>query len=184
MLPITVGMTYTHLPRELSSGSWPAGPFDRGTEHERAHARLVAQLAAALTGRREQLQLSRAALARRAGVAAHTVGRIEAGQSWPDLGVVARLAHVLGLTLSIDSSGWTEALPAQRTPPSAEHTGGGLAGGPLELGLGRGDSVTSAHVIEAVLHHAPAVRREVERLTRRRADPPPQPATSRTGTRL
>lgn len=126
-----------HAPaRELSSGSWPAGPFDRGSEFELAHARLVAQLATALTGRREQLQLSRAALARRAGVAAHTVGRIEAGQSWPDLGLVARLAHVLGPTLTIDSSGWAETLPTQRTPPAAEHTSEGLAGGPLALGLG------------------------------------------------
>ena len=176
-------MTCAHLPAALSSGSWPAGPFDRGTEFEQAHARLVAQLAAALVERRTQLQLSRAALARRAGVAAHTVGRVEAGQTWPDLAVIARLAHVLGLTLSIDGSGWAEALPTQRTPPAAEQAAAAPAE-PLELGLGRSDAVTSAHVIEAVLHHSPAVRREVDRLARRRNDPRPQPTLRRTGTRL
>ena len=127
---------------------------------------------------------SRSSLARRAGVAAHTVGRLDAGQTWPDLAVVARLAHVLGLTLSIDGSGWAEALPAQRTPPGTERVAADPAAEPLQLGLGRSDAVTSAHVIEAVLHHSSAVRREVERLTRRRNDPRPQPTTRRTGTRL
>ena len=175
-------MKYERLPWQVSSGAWPAGPFDVGTDtFEQSHARLVAQLAATLVERRKHLQLSRAALARRAGVAAHTVGRIESGQTWPDLGVFARLAHVLGMELGLVGSGWVEAGPAT-TAPAAPPTPVKESAPPLELGLGRSDSVTSAHVIEAVLHHSPSVRREVERLSRARQPAPRM--TRHTGTRL
>ncbi|MGZ6833872.1 MAG: hypothetical protein ACXVGN_12070, partial [Mycobacteriaceae bacterium] len=80
----------------------------------------------------------------------------------------------------LTGSSWVEASGAQPAPTLAPPIPPQAA--PLELGLGRSDSVTSAHVIEAVLHHSPAVRREVERLSRARTPGPRM--TSNTGTRL
>lgn len=161
-------MRRIRAPRDLSSGRWPAGPFTVGDDElEQAAAAGTARLVATLTARRSQLKLSRAALAQRAGVSAHTVGRIEAGQTWPDLAVVLRLAHVMGVQLRIDAgSGWAEVIPAQRQPADAAPE---LAGRPpLQVGLAPSDAVTSAHVIEALLHHAPRLRAQVEQLTHQR----------------
>jgi hypothetical protein len=120
----------------------------------------------------------------RAGVASHTVGRIEAGTTWPDLFVVGRLTHVLGMHLTVAGSGWVEAVPGQRNPaPTGQNLPAAVSNPPLELGLDRGQAITSAHVVEALLHHTPAVRREVERLAHQRHNPTPT-MTTRTGTRL
>jgi hypothetical protein len=103
-------------------------------------------------------------------VSAHTVGRIEAGQTWPDLAVVLRLAHVMGVQMRIDAgSGWAEVIPSPRQPAdAAPEAVGTTARPPLQVGLNPSDAVTSAHVIEALLHHSPRLRAQVEQLTHQR----------------
>jgi transcriptional regulator with XRE-family HTH domain len=44
---------------------------------------------------------TRAELARRSGVSAELIGRIERGQANPRLDVLARLAHALGVTVAV-----------------------------------------------------------------------------------
>ncbi|MGH7687311.1 MAG: helix-turn-helix domain-containing protein [Candidatus Dormibacteria bacterium] len=62
----------------------------------------MADLAAAVRGRRLALSLSQRELAARAGVSRDWINSFEAGKSTVELGHVIRLIDALGLSLSID----------------------------------------------------------------------------------
>ena len=62
-------------------------------------------LAAAVRGRRHDLGLSQADLAKRAGVSRVWIATLEAGKRSVDFGLVLRLLDVLGLHLDLDKGG-------------------------------------------------------------------------------
>ncbi|WP_147062314.1 helix-turn-helix transcriptional regulator [Terrabacter aerolatus] len=129
-------------------------------------AATVGRLAAALHNRRTMRGWSQAMLARQSGVGQHTIGRIEAGRTWPDLATVARLAQVLGMAVTMGSAGTGpvgDAVPAAPGTPAAA----GVAGGPLRLG---GAGVSAAQAIDLLFAHDPRLASEVAALaqTRRR----------------
>lgn len=157
-------MGYPGTPLAYCTGTWPAGPFaaPAGTptgDGDLVAVRAVANLAAAMTQARQERRWSRATLARAAELAPHTVGRIEAGQAWPDLATIARLAHALDLELAL--------VPAHAAP-SAGSTGQMPADQPLGLDIAEVDEPTAAHVIEAILHSSPRIAANVEGLRRKR----------------
>lgn len=82
---------------------------------ERLHARLATErlqmramavrsirdMAAAVRGRRQDLGLNQAALARRAGVSRKWISEFESGKSRAELGLVLRVLDALGLRLEL-----------------------------------------------------------------------------------
>ncbi len=152
-------MGYPAPPLAYCTGTWPAGPFatPRGVPAapgDLVAVRAVAGLVATVTATREERSWSRATLAARADLAPHTVGRIEAGQTWPDLATLARLADVLDLELRL--------LPAH---PATRDTS---TDAPLVVDVPGVDEPTAAQVIEALLHNNPRIAGNVETLRRRR----------------
>jgi transcriptional regulator with XRE-family HTH domain len=115
-------------------------------------------MVAAVSAAREARSWSRATLARRAGVSPHTVGRIEAGQAWPDLATLARLAEALDLDLAL--------VPASTTPTAPGAT---ADDDPYHLDLTGVDEPTVAHVIEAILNTSPRIAANVEAIRRKRS---------------
>lgn len=151
-------MAYPAPPLAYCTGTWPAGPFARppkvaAVPGDLVAVRAVAALVATVTATREERSWSRATLASRADLAPHTVGRIEAGQTWPDLATTTRLADALGLELTL--------LPA-RTP---DHAAGDQ---PLAVNLTGVDQPSAAQIIEAILHNNPRIAGNVDTLRRRR----------------
>lgn len=69
--------------------------------------RSVRDLAAAVRGRRRDLALSQAELARRAGVARKTISELETSKSAPELGLMLRVLAQLGLELKVEAGGRT-----------------------------------------------------------------------------
>jgi y4mF family transcriptional regulator len=61
----------------------------------------IHDLAAAVRGRRKDLRLSQAELARRAGVSRKWVYEFEAGKSTAEFGLLLRILDELGLTLEL-----------------------------------------------------------------------------------
>ena len=61
-------------------------------------------LAAAVRGRRKDVAISQAELARRAGVARKSISEIESSKSSPELGLVLRVLEALGLVLEVERS--------------------------------------------------------------------------------
>lgn len=152
-------MGYPAAPLAYCTGIWPTGPFATPAgvpevPDDLTAVRAVANLAAAVTAEREDHSWSRATLAHRAGLTPHTVGRIEAGQTWPDLTTIARLADTLGLELAL--------IPAVTT------RGATPVDEPLALDLTGVDEPTAAHVIEAILHSSPRIAANVDTLRRKR----------------
>jgi transcriptional regulator with XRE-family HTH domain len=181
-------MPYKLLPAELcAAGTWPEGPFTEGGDPAaRSAAAAAARLAAAITDARTRRRWSRADLAAEAGVGQHTVGRIEAGRTWPDLATVARLAHTLGLEIIVTAAGeFAPRSPVGATVPEQPSVRPPTARPslPLDLGLTPGDGVTSAHVVEALLALSPRLRQDVERLMHRRRAGGNR-LVARSGTRL
>ena len=158
--------SFFRLPKTPSirlRGTWPAGPFAAPAgvptgPGDLIAVRTVASLVAAVTAAREQRSWSRATLAQRAEVAPHTVGRIEAGNAWPDLATIARLADALDLELALVPAG-AAGRPAGATVAVDE---------PLATDLAGVDQPTAAHVIEAILHSSPRIAANVESLRRKR----------------
>jgi transcriptional regulator with XRE-family HTH domain len=155
-------------PLAYCAGTWPAGPFAAppgmpDVPGDLIAVRAVANLAAAVTTAREDRSWSRATLAHRAELAPHTVGRIEAGQTWPDVATIARLADALNLELAL--------VPA--TPAGRQSGCSRPRDEPLALDLGGVDEPTAAHVIEAILHSSPRIAANVDTLRRKRSRRPP-----------
>ena len=155
-------MGYPAAPLAYCTGSWPTGPFATpagvpAVVGDLTAVRAVAHLAAAVTAAREDRSWSRATLAYRAELTPHTVGRIEAGQTWPDLATIARLANALGLELAL--------LPARPT------AAGSSSNQPLVVDVAEVDEPTAAQVIEALLHNSARVAGEVKRLQSQRPRP-------------
>lgn len=67
--------------------------------------RSIRDAAAAVRGRRRELRLSQAELARRAGVSRKWVYEFEAGKSSAELGLLLRVLHELGLELALSARG-------------------------------------------------------------------------------
>ncbi len=159
-------MGYPATPLAYCTGTWPTGPFAAppgtpASDGDLVAVRAVASLAAAMTQARQERRWSRATLSRAAELAPHTVGRIEAGQAWPDLATIARLAHALDLEIAL--------VPARPAPQ--ERVGGEIPSDrPLGLDIASVDEPTAAHVIEAILHTSPRIAANVESLRRRRRD--------------
>lgn len=63
--------------------------------------RAAHDLAAAVRGRRKDLAISQAELARRAGVARKSIGALESGKTQPELALMLRVLEPLGLVLEI-----------------------------------------------------------------------------------
>jgi HTH-type transcriptional regulator/antitoxin HipB len=63
--------------------------------------RSIRDVAASVRGRRQELGLSQAELARRAGVSRKWVYEFEAGKPAAELGLVLRVLEPLGLTLEV-----------------------------------------------------------------------------------
>lgn len=61
----------------------------------------VSELAAAIRGRRRELRLDQASLARTAGVSRKWIYEFEAGKATAELGLVLRVLDALGLDLTI-----------------------------------------------------------------------------------
>ena len=183
-----VWVGYKRLPHEFcDDGAWPRGPFrspaprpgdGTGPASEAADTGLIAaaanlgRLVVALGNRRKTHGWSRARLARQSGVGQHTIGRIEAGRTWPDLVTVARLTHALGMSLTMAEAGAAGAGPGAGEDPSV---GGSPVGapwpsnsGPLRLGSA---GVTAAQAIDLLFAHDPRLAAEVSALaqSRRRA---------------
>lgn len=159
-------MGYPAAPLAYCTGTWPTGPFATpagvpAVPGDLTAVRAVANLAAAVTAEREARSWSRATLAYRAELAPHTVGRIEAGQTWPDLATIARLADALNLELAL--------VP---TRPAVTTSGATPADEPLALDLAGVDEPTAAHVIEAILHSSPRIAANVDTLRRKRSRRP------------
>jgi len=147
-------------------GTWPAGPFAAPpgvptVSGDLVAVRAVANLAAAVTNAREDRSWSRATLAHRAELAPHTVGRIEAGQTWPDVATIARLADALDLELALVPS----------SPARGATVGPMPANEPLAPDLAGVDEPTAAHIIEAILNSSPRIAANVDTLRRRRSRP-------------
>lgn len=156
-------MGYPAPPLAYCTGTWPAGPFATpagvaSVPGDLTAARAVANVASALTGAREDRSWSRATLAHRAGLAPHTVGRIEAGQTWPDLATIALLADALDLELAL--------VPTR--PAAVTAHDGRPVDEPLRLELSGVDEPTAAHVIEAILNASPRIAGSVDTLRRKR----------------
>lgn len=156
-------MGYPAAPLAYCTGIWPTGPFATpagvpAVPGDLTAVRAVANLAAAVTAEREDRSWSRATLAHRAELTPHTVGRIEAGQTWPDLTTIARLADALGLELAL--------VPAR---PAVTTRGATPVDEPLALDLAGVDEPTAAHVIEAILHSSPRIAANVTTLQRKRS---------------
>ena len=64
--------------------------------------RSAGELGAVVKGRRTDLALSQAELARRAGVARKSIVELESGKTQPELGLTLRVLEKLGLTLGVD----------------------------------------------------------------------------------
>jgi ribosome-binding protein aMBF1 (putative translation factor) len=106
-------------PWEYAPTTWPDGPFATDDPTELALVEAVARVAIDVRERREQEQLSRAALARRAGVSAHVIGNIESGSTWPEFIVLAAVADALRADWSLDPRDRRPRQPAssQSSPP-------------------------------------------------------------------
>jgi hypothetical protein len=94
-------------------------------------------------------------------VAPHTLGRIYAGRSWPDLATMSKVAAPLGLRLSFDPPRTrTDTLPPPGIPAGQTNDTAAqqLADAPLDVDVAGVGKVRSAHVIEAILHNSPRVR--------------------------
>ncbi len=65
--------------------------------------RSAGDLAAAVRGRRKDLAISQAELARRAGVARKSIVELESGKTQPELGLMLRVIEQLGLVIEIGS---------------------------------------------------------------------------------
>lgn len=78
--------------------------------------RSIRDVAAAVRGRRQDLGLSQAELAKRAGVSRKWVYEFEAGKSTAELGLVLRVLEELGFGLELgkDSDAEDQAAPAAR----------------------------------------------------------------------
>ncbi len=63
--------------------------------------RAAHDLAAAVRGRRKDLAISQAELARRAGVARKSISALESGKTQPELALVLRVLEQLGLVIEI-----------------------------------------------------------------------------------
>ena len=63
--------------------------------------RAARDLAAAVRGRRKDLALSQAELARRAGVARKSISELESGTTQPKLALVLRVLEQLGLVIEV-----------------------------------------------------------------------------------
>jgi len=64
--------------------------------------RSAGELGAVVKGRRTDLALSQAELARRAGVARKSIVELESGKTQPALGLILRVLEQLGLGLGVD----------------------------------------------------------------------------------
>lgn len=154
-------------PLAYCAGTWPTGPFAAPpgmptVSGDLIAVRAFANLAAAVTDAREDRSWSRATLAHRAELTPHTVGRIEAGQTWPDLATIARLADALDLEIAL--------VPASKARGAT--AGGTPAVEPLALDLAGVDEPTAAHVIEAILNSSPRIAANVDSLRRKRSRRP------------
>ena len=157
-------MGISPTPLAYCTGTWPAGPFSAPpgaatVPGDLTAVRAVANLAAAVTSAREDRSWSRATLAHRAELTPHTVGRIEAGQTWPDLATIARLADALDLELALVPASRARGATGGATPPAQ----------PLALDVADVDEPTAAHVIEAILHSSPRIAANVDSLRRKRS---------------
>lgn len=63
--------------------------------------RSARDLAAAVRGRRKDLAISQAELARRAGVARKSISELESGKTQPELALVLRVLEQLGLDIEV-----------------------------------------------------------------------------------
>lgn len=72
-------------------------------------------LAAVVRGRRKDLGLSQAELARQVGAARKTVSELESGRSVPEFGLVLRVLEQLGLAVGVDSAASVKAEAPKRT---------------------------------------------------------------------
>ncbi len=63
--------------------------------------RSASDLAAAVRGRRKDLAITQAELARRAGVARKSIGELESGKTQPELALLLRVLEQLGLGLEV-----------------------------------------------------------------------------------
>lgn len=72
-----------------------------GAEAAYEDARIRFELGAAVRQRREELGLTQADLARRAGLQQPAVARFEAGGTMPTIPMLERLAKALGMRLSV-----------------------------------------------------------------------------------
>ncbi len=63
--------------------------------------RSTRDLAAAVRGRRKDLAISQAELARRAGVARKSISELESGKTQPELALVLRVLEQLGLVIEV-----------------------------------------------------------------------------------
>jgi len=74
--------------------------------------RSIRDVAAAVRGRRKELELSQAELARRARVSRKWISEFEAGKSTAELGLVLRILDELGLQLELNKN--SEAVEGSR----------------------------------------------------------------------
>jgi y4mF family transcriptional regulator len=75
--------------------------------------RSIADLAAAVRGRRQDRRLSQSELARHVGVSRKWIGEFERGKPTAEFGLVIRVLEELGLTLEVgDDADAAPALPA------------------------------------------------------------------------
>jgi y4mF family transcriptional regulator len=69
----------------------------------------IADIAAAVRGRRMDLGLSQGDLAERAGVSRRWVNQFEAGgRTTAEVGTILRVLDALGLDLQVEAQGWTD----------------------------------------------------------------------------
>lgn len=69
----------------------------------RLRIRSPGDLAAAVRGRRQDLGLTQAVLARRAGVARKSISELETGKASPELGLMLRVLEQVGLSLAVEA---------------------------------------------------------------------------------
>lgn len=97
---------------------WPAGPTDPNADPITALAAAqVARLAHQIKNRRKlDAHYTQAQLEKVTGVSRHTLSRVEAGSTWCDLHVLARISSALGLRLELVDEETGQPVPT----PSAE----------------------------------------------------------------
>jgi HTH-type transcriptional regulator / antitoxin HipB len=83
-----------------------------GYNGDRMALRSIRQIAVAVRGRRQDLRLSQAELASRAGVSRKWISEFESGKSTAELGLVLRVLDELGLTLDLAQQGDTQDRPS------------------------------------------------------------------------